>query len=78
MSIYKAEIIHFRKPNPENQIDFYPESLREVIDVISTIVYNGACQTGFSTTQDAYENAYDRLFNAMDKLEQLLLKQRRA
>ncbi len=63
-----------------SEMDFYPESLREQIDAINDIVYNninnGVYQAGFATTQSAYDEAFDRLFNTMDELEELLSKQR--
>jgi putative glutathione S-transferase len=61
-------------------VDFYPEALREEIDAINTPIYdnvnNGVYRTGFARTQDAYNRAYDRLFNTMDELEARLSKQR--
>ncbi len=63
-----------------SELDFYPESLREEIDAINDVVYNninnGVYRAGFATTQTAYEKAFDRLFNTMDELEDLLSKQR--
>ena len=63
-----------------SKVDFYPASLREEIDAINDMVYNninnGVYQAGFATTQTAYEQAFDRLFNSMDKLEEMLSKQR--
>jgi putative glutathione S-transferase len=63
-----------------SKTDFYPESLSEEIDAINDIVYkninNGVYRAGFATTQTAYDKAFDRLFNTMDELEELLSKQR--
>jgi putative glutathione S-transferase len=63
-----------------SEMDFYPESLRKEIDAINDVVYNninnGVYQAGFATTQTAYDKAFDRLFNTMDKLEETLSKQR--
>lgn len=63
-----------------SDIDFYPESLREGIDAINDVVYNnvnnGVYQAGFATTQKAYDKAFNRLFNTMDELEELLSKKR--
>jgi len=60
--------------------DFYPESLRSEIDVINEIVYhnvnNGVYRAGFATTQSAYDEAFDQLFDTMDELETLLSRQR--
>ncbi|TRW49583.1 glutathione S-transferase family protein [Aliidiomarina halalkaliphila] len=63
-----------------NHLDFYPESLRSDIDAINSMVYdkvnNGVYKSGFATTQDAYEEAFDELFVALDSLEQRLSSQR--
>jgi len=61
-------------------IDFYPEALRKGIDAINEPVYNnvnnGVYRAGFAQTQQAYNNAYDRLFSTMDELEKKLSSQR--
>ncbi len=60
--------------------DFYPRELREEIDRINSFVYpnvnNGVYRCGFATTQAAYEEAFDALFTALDKLEGRLGKKR--
>lgn len=62
------------------KLDFYPENKQNEIDEINTLVYeninNGVYRTGFSTTQGTYEKAYNRLFNALDDVEEILSKQR--
>ncbi|MFV2055721.1 MAG: glutathione S-transferase family protein [Thiohalomonadales bacterium] len=64
----------------KTDVDFYPMSLREEIDSINDVVYNevnnGVYRSGFATTQQAYEQAYNRLFKTLDELEQRLTKQR--
>ncbi|NGN98744.1 glutathione S-transferase family protein [Grimontia sp. S25] len=56
-----------------NTEDFYPEALRSVIDEWNDYVYpninNGVYRCGFATTQEAYEEAFDNLFAALDKLD---------
>ena len=63
-----------------NDVDFYPEALSAEIDKINEPIYNninnGVYRCGFAKTQQAYNKAYDRLFNTMDELEQRLSKQR--
>lgn len=63
-----------------NDDDYYPEALREEIDAINDMVYhninNGVYKSGFATTQDAYEEAVEALFNALDTIEERLGKQR--
>jgi putative glutathione S-transferase len=60
--------------------DLYPERLRPEIDAISEVIYhdvnNGVYRTGFATTQQAYEEAFDTLFNRLDWLEDRLSRQR--
>jgi putative glutathione S-transferase len=61
-------------------LDLYPEPLRGEIDALNARIYprvnNGVYRTGFATTQDAYEEAFDELFNELDWLEQRLSRQR--
>ncbi len=60
--------------------DLYPEALRDEIDSVSKRVYsevnNGVYRCGFAGDQEAYEDAYDRLFTALDWLEERLSTQR--
>ena len=60
--------------------DYYPSELRIEIDQINDLVYpninNGVYRAGFATTQSAYEEAFDQLFSALDRLEERLSKQR--
>jgi len=63
-----------------NDIDYYPESLRAQIDAVNELVYhainNGVYKAGFSTSQAAYDEAYARLFAALDELERRLGRSR--
>ncbi|MDQ3422216.1 MAG: glutathione S-transferase C-terminal domain-containing protein [Actinomycetota bacterium] len=56
--------------------DLYPEPLRGEIDQVNDLVFsdvnNGVYRCGFATSQDAYEEAYDRLFTRLDWLEERL------
>ena len=60
--------------------DYYPEDLRREIDAVNQPIYdninNGVYRCGFATTQDAYEHAFNRLFNELDNVENKLDKQR--
>jgi len=60
--------------------DLYPEHLREEMDEVMervfTEVNNGVYRCGFAGSQKAYERAYDRLFAALDWLEDRLTRQR--
>jgi len=60
--------------------DYYPAELRAEIDEINAFVYdhinNGVYLCGFATRQDAYEVAFEALFEALDRLESRLAGQR--
>ncbi|KZF11823.1 glutathione-dependent reductase, partial [Rhodococcus sp. EPR-157] len=58
----------------------YPEALRGEIDEVAERVFrevnNGVYRCGFAGSQKAYDEAYDRLFSAMDWLVERLTNQR--
>ncbi|GAB4823936.1 hypothetical protein N2152v2_010982 [Parachlorella kessleri] len=64
--------------NPE--LNLYPEHLRKQIDEVNEWVYpyinNGVYRCGFATSQEAYDKAFKELFDALDKAEGILSKQR--
>ena len=59
-----------------NSDDYYPQALREQIDTINEEVYhhinNGVYKTGFATTKEVYEEAFDALFQSLDAIEKTL------
>ena len=63
-----------------DQQDFYPEPLRQDIEQWNDFIYpnvnNGVYRCGFATTQHAYEEAFDSLFNALDTLDSHLATSR--
>ncbi|HWL25065.1 MAG TPA: glutathione S-transferase C-terminal domain-containing protein [Ureibacillus sp.] len=64
----------------ENAPNLYPEHLREEIDALSDIIFhdvnNGVYKCGFARSQEAYEEAYDVLFDRLDELEGRLAQNR--
>ncbi|HWC92677.1 MAG TPA: glutathione S-transferase C-terminal domain-containing protein, partial [Pseudolabrys sp.] len=60
--------------------DYYPQALRGQIDRLNDLVYsninNGVYRAGFATTQEAYEQAFRNVFDALDEIEQTLSQQR--
>lgn len=58
----------------------YPERLRDEIEEVGQLVFadvnNGVYRAGFATTQAAYEQAYQRLFERLDWLSDRLRGQR--
>ncbi|QCI13409.1 glutathione S-transferase family protein [Pseudomonas putida] len=63
-----------------NRLDLYPEPLRPTIEALNERIYpavnNGVYRAGFATTQEAYEAAFDDVFNELDYLEDLLGRNR--
>ena len=60
--------------------DYYPEPLRDAIDEINARVYktvnNGVYKAGFATTQEAYEEAVEPLFESLEWLDDRLSRRR--
>lgn len=53
--------------------DYYPQALRSEIDQLNEFIYpninNGVYRAGFATTTEAYQEAVNDVFNALDELE---------
>lgn len=60
--------------------DFYPQDLRQEIDTVNDRIYhnvnNGVYKSGFATTQQAYEEAFNALFEVLEELEERLSQHR--
>ncbi len=60
--------------------DYYPEQERDVIETLNERIYdtvnNGVYKAGFATTQEAYEEAVNPLFETLDWLDERLSNQR--
>mgnify|MGYP000459214768 CR=1 FL=1 len=63
-----------------NTDDYYPTEWHQSINAVNDRVYdsinNGVYRAGFATTQEAYEEAFHQLFDALDWVEKLLSNQR--
>lgn len=61
-------------------IDLYPKDLQKEIDNLNTFIYenvnDGVYRAGFATSQQVYEEAAKRLFNALDQLDTRLAHRR--
>jgi len=59
-----------------NNLDFYPEKFQKKIDEINDFTYhninNGVYKVGFATKQSVYEEELDKLFKALDQIEEML------
>jgi putative glutathione S-transferase len=64
----------------DGSVDLYPRALRSAIDETNASVYdainNGVYRCGFARTQQAYEQSFRQLFDALDLLEKRLGCQR--
>ena len=64
----------------DDSIDLYPEDLRDEINMVNEKVYhginNGVYKCGFATSQQAYDAAFDNLFEVLDEIEGRLVDQR--
>lgn len=60
-------------------IDLYPMHLREKIDKVNELVYesinDGVYQVGFSRNQKEYDKAIDKVFKALDIIEDMLARE---
>jgi putative glutathione S-transferase len=74
---FSTEWTEFHRPGAPQ---LYPEHLRAEIDAVNkrvfTEVNNGVYRCGFAGSQEAYDAAYARLWDAMDWLEERLAGQR--
>lgn len=63
-----------------NKSDFYPTDLHNKIDSWNDFIYpninNGVYRCGLATTQQAYEEAFDNLFESLDKVDEHLSSHR--
>jgi putative glutathione S-transferase len=70
----------WREHHREGAPDLYPADRRDEIDEVAELVFqdvnNGVYRCGFAGTQEAYEQAYDRLFARLDWLEERLSTRR--
>ncbi|MEE4360503.1 MAG: glutathione S-transferase family protein [Pseudomonadales bacterium] len=61
-------------------VTYSPVPLRREIDAVNAHVYadvnNGVYRVGFATRQEVYQRAFDRLFAALDMLEERLTERR--
>ena len=76
MRMFNGEFNRFT----ESTIDLYQDGIRKEIDDLNTFIYenvnDGVYRAGFATSQQAYERAVLRLFDALDQLEARLARQR--
>jgi len=62
------------------ELDLYPVELRDQIDALNAWIYpsinNGVYRSGFAQSQQAHETAVDELFDALDRVEEILQTKR--
>lgn len=63
-----------------NQDDYWPAEMRAQIETVNARIYdtvnNGVYKSGFATTQGAYDEAVNPLFDSLDWIEEILSKSR--
>jgi putative glutathione S-transferase len=63
-----------------NDLDFYPEEIRDEIDALNELIYeklnNGVYRAGFAKTQEAYEEGCRQVFETLDSLDERLADRR--
>ncbi|KAK1935579.1 Glutathionyl-hydroquinone reductase YqjG [Phytophthora citrophthora] len=63
-----------------SKVDLYPEELRSEIDELNEWVYddvsNGVYKCGFASTQQAYDEAVEKIFEGLDRAEEILAAHR--
>jgi glutathionyl-hydroquinone reductase len=61
-------------------VDLYPQHLRAEIDALNEWIYddlnNGVYRAGFARTQEAYDEAFEGVFSALERLEAILAERR--
>ncbi|NKZ04667.1 glutathione S-transferase family protein [Actinomadura latina] len=76
-TMFETEFTAHHRPGAP---DLYPEALRPEIDELNELVYttvnNGVYKAGFATSQGAYEEAFDALFDTFGRLEERLSTRR--
>ena len=64
----------------QNNLDFYPAKYQKKIDEINEYIYdrvnNGVYKVGFATKQKVYEEEIDKLFEALDLIDEMLASNR--
>ena len=64
----------------DDRTDYYPEALRPEIDELNDMVFEsvntGVYTAGFAGTQEVYDQAFDKLFDTLDRLDERLGQQR--
>lgn len=70
----------FCETEEQKSLDFYPKSHQTSIDEVNSWIYqninNGVYKSGFAQSQNAYDEAVTLLFKHLDKVEDILSKQR--
>jgi putative glutathione S-transferase len=75
-----ADIVRMLNRWSDHGPDLYPPDLRVAIDELNERIYrcvnNGVYRAGFATSQEAYEEAFDELFETLDWLDDRLATRR--
>ncbi|XP_065199443.1 glutathionyl-hydroquinone reductase YqjG-like [Sycon ciliatum] len=80
LRMLSTEFNAFCETDEQRQIDLYPEGLRDSVDEMNTFIgdaiNSGVYGCGLATVQEKYDASAEKLFSALDKLEDVLSKSR--
>ena len=70
----------FTPGKEKERFNLYPPEFEDKLDEMDSFIYpqinNGVYRCGFAKSQEAYEEAFNELFNALDRIENILSDQR--
>lgn len=66
------------RPLAKHPVDLFPNDITDEQNALSAFIYdainNGVYETGFASSQSAYEAGFNKLFDALDTIEARLVK----
>ncbi|KAL9657582.1 hypothetical protein ABK040_001009 [Willaertia magna] len=80
IKMFNTEFNHLIKDEKKKNYNIYPSEHQKEIDELNQYIYNnvnnGVYKCGFAQSQEAYNESFHELFNALDELENRLSKHR--
>ncbi|ELU13992.1 hypothetical protein CAPTEDRAFT_177545 [Capitella teleta] len=80
LRMLNSEFNEYCDTSEHAQINLYPDDLQKDIDELNVWIYrdinNGVYRAGFAKSQEAYDGAVFKVFDALDEIEQILSQKR--